>query len=214
MAPFVIKGDRGAETARRTNPLQRESKLLSVIILTSRRLVFDKAEDQHICPNISVEENTLLGVSPSGKVLDTTIIVEKREAFQAISFTICKTCKMFSFGGNAADGYFCNFRPFHLHLQMVHIPDLSLVEQLVHLQNRPLQRVSLGHVESASGNFERMDNLCHDCSFTRSLWCRIAGVGFLMEKLMIKHETYMGEREAKRQGSRFLILKMSWAVQM
>ncbi|KAF3955838.1 hypothetical protein CMV_018982 [Castanea mollissima] len=57
---------------------------------------------------------------------------------------------MFSFGGKAADGYFCNFRPFHLHLQMVHIPDLSLAEQLVHLQNGPLQRVSLGHVESAS----------------------------------------------------------------
>ena len=63
-------------------------------------------------------------------------------------------------------------------------------------------------------SFERMDNLCHDCSFTRSLWCRIAGVGFLIENLMIKHETYMGEGEAKRQGSRFLILKVSWAVQM
>ena len=88
--------------------------------------------------------------SEGGKVLDPAIIVEKWEAFHAISFTICKTCKMFSFGVKAADGYFYNFRPFHLHLQMVHIPDLSLVEQLVHLQNGPLQRVSLGHVESAS----------------------------------------------------------------
>ena len=57
---------------------------------------------------------------------------------------------MFSFGGKAADGYFYNFRTFHLHLQMVHIPDSSLAEQLVHLQNGPLQRVSLGHVEPAS----------------------------------------------------------------
>lgn len=56
-------------------------------------------------------------------------------------------------------------------------------------------------------SFERMDNLCHDCSFTRSLWCRIAGVGFLIENLMIKQKLIWVKEKLRGKGIDFWFLR-------